>query len=153
MLSVCFKTVHSCVLFLPSTRLTKLPCHTHPEFGPSDTHPVRAIASHDQCWQGLLAICARLLFTVRLAMDLLAGYESDASSSSESQEAPPQRRIAESVKPSLPSWASKPHAEQNAGLMNTLPAPSAHPARRKRRTLPMTLQYVPDSDEEVGILI
>ena len=86
-------------------------------------------------------------------MDLLAGYESDASSASDSQQTPPGTSVAEQVKPSLPSWASRSDAEQNGGLMGSLPAPSIQPVRGKRRTLPMTLQYVPDSDEEVGLLL
>lgn len=82
-------------------------------------------------------------------MDLLAGYESDASGSSDSQQVPAVVSAAVQVKTSLPSWASEQQGEQPAGLLNALPAPSSHPARKMRRTLPMTLQYVPDSDEEV----
>lgn len=82
-------------------------------------------------------------------MELLAGYESDASGSSGSQKASGEPPVAAQVKPSLPSWASKPTPEQAAGLLGNLPVPSSQPARRKRRTLPMTLQYVSDSDEDV----
>lgn len=82
-------------------------------------------------------------------MDLLAGYESDASESSGSQEVPAEVPVAAQVKPSLPAWASKPAGEQAASLLHSLPTSSGQHATRKRRTLPMTLQYVPDSDEEV----
>lgn len=80
-------------------------------------------------------------------MDLLAGYESDASGSSGSQQIPAEAPVAAQVKP-LPSWASKPSDEQAATLLHSLPIPSSQPARQKRRTVPMTLQYVPDSDDE-----
>lgn len=82
-------------------------------------------------------------------MDLLAGYESDASRSSGSQQVSGEVPVAAPVKPSLPSWASKPENEQAGRLLHSLPVPSSQPARKKRRTLPMTLQYVPDSDEDV----
>lgn len=86
-------------------------------------------------------------------MDLLAGYESDASGSSGSQQIPAEASGATQVKSCLPSWASKPPDEQAESLLNSLPNPSNQPARKKRRTVPMTLQYVPDSDdEEVGQL-
>ena len=82
-------------------------------------------------------------------MDLLAGYESDASESSDSQQVPAEVLVAAQVKPSLPSWASNPPEKQATSLLHSLPTSSSQPAIRKRRTLPMTLQYVPDSDEEV----
>ena len=83
-------------------------------------------------------------------MDLLAGYDSDASGASGSPEAPADAETVQ-VKPSLPSWASNSQAAQGAGLLNKLPAPTGQPALKKRRTLPMTLQHVPDSDEEVRL--
>ena len=86
-------------------------------------------------------------------MDLLAGYESDASGSSGSQQMPAEAPEAAQVKSCLPSWASQPSDEQATSLLHSLPNPSSQPARRKRRTVPMTLQYVPASDdEEVGQL-
>lgn len=85
-------------------------------------------------------------------MDLLAGYESGGSGSSGDQQISTEAPAAAQVKPSLPSWASKTPDEQAASLRNSLPNPSGQPARKKRRTVPMTLQYVPDSDEEVGQL-
>ncbi len=84
-------------------------------------------------------------------MDLVAGYGSDTSGSSGSQDAPAAAAPSVQTVPSLPSWASITRTEQPAGLLGNLPAPSGQPKRKKRRTLPMTLQYVPDSDEEVQL--
>ena len=98
------------------------------------------------------ALALGLSFRHPFVMDLLAGYESDASGSSDSQQIPAEAPVAAQVKPSLPSWASKPSDEQAASLLHSLPNPSSRPARKTRRTVPMTLQYVPDSDEEVGQL-
>lgn len=80
-------------------------------------------------------------------MDMLAGYASDASGSSENQEA--AAPIVQTA-PALPSWAAESRSAQPPSLLKDLPAPSSQPKRAKRRTLPMTLQYVPDSDEEVS---
>ena len=84
-------------------------------------------------------------------MDLVAGYESDTSGSSGSQNVPAEPASSVRTIPALPSWASATQNEQPAGLLDDLPAPSSQPKGRKRRTLPMTLQYVPDSDEEVDL--
>ena len=83
-------------------------------------------------------------------MDLLAGYASDASGSGGSEGVPAETTSSVQTAPVLPSWASTRIPEQPAGLLDNLPAPSSESKRRKRRTLPMTLQYVPDSDEEVA---
>ncbi|DBB10990.1 hypothetical protein WJX82_011459 [Trebouxia sp. C0006] len=81
-------------------------------------------------------------------MDLLAGYASDASGPGGSEGVPAETTSSVHTAPVLPSWASTRIPEQPAGLLDNLPAPSSEPKRKKRRTLPMTLQYVPDSDEE-----
>ncbi len=81
-------------------------------------------------------------------MDLLAGYASDASGSGGSDGVPAETTSSVQTAP-VPSWAST-RIPEPAGLLNNLPAPSSEPKRKKRRTLPMTLQYVPDSDEEVA---
>ncbi len=83
-------------------------------------------------------------------MDLLAGYASDASGSGGSEGAPAETVSSVQTASVLPSWASTRIPEQPAGFLDNLPAPSSQPKRKKRRTLPMTLQYVPDSDEEVA---
>ena len=86
-------------------------------------------------------------------MDLLAGYASDASGSGGSEGVPAEAVSNVQTAPLLPSWASTKIPEQPAGLLNNLPAPSSGSKRKKRRTLPMTLQYVPDSDEEVAFKV
>lgn len=81
-------------------------------------------------------------------MDLVAGYGSDSSGGSPSTSAAPPAIPA--VAPALPTWASAKDTASSDGLLTSLPAPSNQPKRRKRKTLPMTLQPVPDSDEEVS---
>ena len=83
-------------------------------------------------------------------MDLVAGYGSDSSGSASDADADPQPVPAVQTAPAMPSWASTTAKNaQPAGLLDDLPAPSGQPKRKKRRTLPMTIQYVPDSDDEV----
>lgn len=84
----------------------------------------------------------------RYSMDLVAGYGSDSSGGSPPASAEPTP--APAVAPALPSWASARETASSEGLLTSLPAPSDQPKRKKRKTLPMTLQYVPDSDEEVS---
>lgn len=81
-------------------------------------------------------------------MDLVAGYGSDSSGGSPVSDA--QTQPVTAVAPALPSWASAQEAARTNGLLTSLPAPSEQPRRKKRKTLPMTLQYVPDSDDEVS---
>ena len=83
-----------------------------------------------------------------LGMDLVAGYGSD--SSGESPSAGRELQAVATAAPALPSWASAKDAARPEGLLTSLPAPSSQSKRKKRKTLPMTLQFVPDSDEEVG---
>ena len=89
-----------------------------------------------------------LVCTDPCEMDLVAGYGSD--SSGPDADAAPQPVPAVRAAPAMPTWASgTAKREQPAGLLDNLPAPSGQPKRKKRRMLPMTIQYVPDSDDEV----
>ena len=84
-------------------------------------------------------------------MDLVANYDSDSSGSPGDAAVVPEPAPPAKTAPSLPSWASTTaKREEPAGLLGDLPVPSGQPKRNKRRTLPMTIQYVPDSDDEVN---
>ena len=84
-------------------------------------------------------------------MDLVANYDSDSSGSPADEDAIPEPAPLAQSAPALPSWATTTaKREQPSGLLDDLPAPSGQPKRKKRRTLPMTIQYVPDSDDEVS---
>lgn len=82
-------------------------------------------------------------------MDLVANYDSDSSGSPGDAAVLPEPAPTAQSAPTLPSWASTTaKKEEPAGLLGDLPAPSGQHKRKKRRTLPMTIQYVPDSDDE-----
>ena len=83
-------------------------------------------------------------------MDLLAEYGSDSSGGSPSASAAPP--IA-AVAPAIPSWALKSNTKPSESLLTNLPAPTTRPERKKRKLLPLTIQHVSDSDEEVSGLL